>query len=164
VDHLDAPLRHSSLRQLLIDLLTSEYVGMSAEEAARYTWHSFRIYLACALLAAGADSGTIQCLLRWKTDAALKLYARMNAEVYQGWLSSAGTADVTSVRTTSLPASNIVGRWLSAAEAADTTGVDPTRAPAIDVDDQVARMTRGLERMWRIANASMDDEIDPEAE
>ena len=163
-DAQGAALRQSTLVDLLRDMLTSEHVGMAEEDAKRYTWHSFRIYLACALLAAGAEAQVIQCILRWKTDAALRLYARINAEVYQGWLTQAGGVEVTSVRTTSLPSSSIVGRWLAAAEAADESSVDPTRIPAVDVDEQVARMTRGLDRMWRVANASPDEIIDPEAE
>ena len=37
-------------------------VGVEASKV--YTVHSFRIYLACALLEAGASAETIQCILR----------------------------------------------------------------------------------------------------
>ena len=35
-------------------------------KAKNYSMHSWRIYLACALLQAGASSGTIQTMLRWR--------------------------------------------------------------------------------------------------
>jgi hypothetical protein len=62
--------------------------------------HSFRIYLACALLAAGASHGTIQTMLRWRSDDALKIYARINDFKYAEWLEKASTAKVSSIRTT----------------------------------------------------------------
>eukprot|EP00966_Prymnesium_polylepis_P188440 4366992-Prymnesium_polylepis.1 len=46
VDHLGAPWRKGKLAWLFKQLLLTI---MSAEEAALYTIHSFRIYLACAL-------------------------------------------------------------------------------------------------------------------
>ena len=54
--------------------------------------HSFRIYLACALLEAGASNGTIQSMLRWRSDEALKIYARINDYKYADWLTKASQA------------------------------------------------------------------------
>jgi hypothetical protein len=76
---------------------------MSAEEAALYTIHSFRIYLACALLAAGASKEMIKKMLRWASDEALNIYARDNADVIASWLDAARQAEVTSVRSSPLP-------------------------------------------------------------
>ena len=44
---------------------------VTPEEAARYSLHSFRIYLACALLAAKVDKETIKQMLRWRSDEAM---------------------------------------------------------------------------------------------
>ena len=38
-----------------------------ASDLTKYTVHSFRIYLACALLAANASPATIQALVRWRS-------------------------------------------------------------------------------------------------
>ena len=76
------PFTHGSLDALLHGLLL--LCGMSDEEAQKYSWHSFRSFLACSLLAAGKDAATIQCLLRWKTAEALALYARINLGAYGG--------------------------------------------------------------------------------
>jgi hypothetical protein len=39
--------------------------------------HSFRVWLACALLAAGATPEQIMLMVRWSSEAARKLYARL---------------------------------------------------------------------------------------
>ena len=71
---------------------------------SKYSMHSWRAYLACALLDAGASNATIQALLRWKSDEALKIYARMNKHTYADHLAKAGQAKVDSVRTDLTPA------------------------------------------------------------
>ena len=71
-----------------------------------YSWHSFRVYLACALLACKACPATIQALLRWRSAEALAIYARIDVKDYRDWLVKASTADILSVRTTNLPVSD----------------------------------------------------------
>ena len=88
---------HAALNKVFFKML-SALVG--AEKAGRYSIHSFRIYLACALLASGASNGTIQTMLRWKSEDALRIYARINDFKYAEWLDRAGIAAVSSVRTT----------------------------------------------------------------
>ena len=77
---------------------------MSAADAAHYSWHSARIYLACALLAAGASAGQIQAMCRWVSEASLHIYARMNETTYVYWTQRAMMAHVNSARTTTLMA------------------------------------------------------------
>ena len=76
---------------------------MSKSEASRYSWHSFRIGLACALLAKGARPELIQALCRWKSPESLVIYARLNAEAYGDWVLSALSARISSVQTANLP-------------------------------------------------------------
>lgn len=95
------PWRHGQLNTVFHHLLV-RVVG--AERAAFYSMHSWRIYLACALLAAGASAGTIQGMLRWRSDDALKIYARINDSTYADWLTLAASATVSSVRTTTTSA------------------------------------------------------------
>ena len=68
--------------------------------AAQVSMHSWRVYLACALMAQGAPPATIQCMLRWRSDDALRIYARINDYKYAEWLAAAAGADISSVRTT----------------------------------------------------------------
>jgi hypothetical protein len=99
---------------------------LGAAAAGVYSWHSARIYLACALLASGATSGQIQALCRWQTEDSLRIYARLNADKYHALLTSAGTADVRSVAVASLPPLSdelalrqLLGVSLTGAERAD---------------------------------------------
>ena len=72
------------------------------DELFKYSMHSWRIYLACALLAANASNATIQQLLRWRSEEALKIYARINDSAYADEIARAGQAQVSSIRTTTL--------------------------------------------------------------
>ena len=131
------PFTHSFLDKLLHAMLRS--LGLTETEARRYSWHSFRVFLACALLAQGCDGPTIQCMLRWRTPEALRLYARLNAEAYSQRLQSAIRADISSVRTT---------MW---------------RLPTVDAHDQVAALRDGLARMYVVADRG-DQGLDEEGE
>ena len=75
---------------------------MPASRVQHYSWHSARIYLACALRDAGASPGEIQALCRWVSEQSLHIYARMNESAYTYWLTKAMRADVSSVRATTL--------------------------------------------------------------
>ena len=66
-----APLTSQALDTMFKACLSD--AGVPAKFAARYSPHSFRRYLACALKARGVADGTIQALLRWKTAESLKL-------------------------------------------------------------------------------------------
>ena len=97
-----SPFRGSALDAALRALL-SRPSGVGRAHAASYSWHSARIYLACALLAAGATHAQIQALCRWQTEDSLRIYARLNVDQYKQLLESATDASVHSVSTASLP-------------------------------------------------------------
>jgi hypothetical protein len=61
---------------LLLTHPTGGNVG--EEEATAYSVHSFRIFLACALLAAKVPRWLIKRMLRWRGDESLEIYARVN--------------------------------------------------------------------------------------
>ena len=84
----------------LLPKLLSPIVGVS--KARLYSWHSMRIYRACALLAAGASVHTIQALCRWQTEESLAIYARLNPAAHSLWLRKSLHADVSSVTTTAI--------------------------------------------------------------
>ena len=94
----NSPWRHGQLSDAFSEMMGVVCGG--AEAAKPYSVHSFRVYLACALLSAGASSGTIQTMLRWRSDDALRIYARINDYKYAEWLDRAAVATVSSVRTT----------------------------------------------------------------
>lgn len=87
---LDGRLKHCLLR------ICPDSVGL-------YSMHSFRIWLACALLAVGASESLIQALVRWQTLESLHIYARLNAATYGSWILKASKADISSIQAHNLP-------------------------------------------------------------
>ena len=76
---------HDHLDRLFVSLLRSG-AGLSAAACEAYSVHSFRIYLACALYAAKCPNERIMAILRWKSEEALLIYARMNDTERTGWI------------------------------------------------------------------------------
>ena len=153
-DSSDAPWRHGALTDTFGQMMAVVCGG--ADAAACYSMHSFRIYLACALLSAGASNGTIQTMLRWRSDDALRIYARINDSKYAEWLTLAGAAEVSSVRTTTTDvvrrmetaaataaggAAGFGDHWMEAAAASDATFDRAATMPQHDADSFV--------RAWR---------------
>ena len=106
---------------------------MPAAMAAKYTIHSFRIYLACALRDQGVPPDVIKEILRWASNEALALYARANVEADAATRASAATANVDSVRTTSISGLSGLGAP-SAADLARTLAGAPARPSAFHDD------------------------------
>ena len=71
------------------------FVSSSDEEAATYSFHSFRIGIATALLAAGYDYPAIKAHCRWSSDASVKLYGRQTPEAFAERLARARVQTVT---------------------------------------------------------------------
>ena len=92
-----AAWRHQELATVFHQIVTAVCGDARAKQVSMHSW---RVYLACALLSKGASFATIQAMLRWKSEDALRIYARMNDFVYADWLSSAQGALISSVRTT----------------------------------------------------------------
>ena len=76
---------------------------MDAVTARRYSWHSFRIALACALLAAGASESVILALCRWRSPFSLRIYARMSSVDSAAWLDAAAAQRLGSIQAATVP-------------------------------------------------------------
>lgn len=76
---------HDELDRLFVMLL-QKGAGLSPAACEAYSVHSFRIYLACALYAAKCPPERIMAILRWKSEEALLIYARMNDHERTGWI------------------------------------------------------------------------------
>ena len=70
----------------------------AAGETHKFSVHSFRIFLACALRDAGKTNAEIREALRWATDDALILYTRANLLADAEMRAGAARANVESVR------------------------------------------------------------------
>jgi hypothetical protein len=93
-------MRHNDLDDSLKVLLRHTFGPILA---SNYSWHSFRIGLACALLAAGAPESTILALCRWRSPSSLRIYARLSFDEYASWLEAAETQDVQAIQGPNLP-------------------------------------------------------------
>jgi hypothetical protein len=156
--------RHQPLSDIFRKMLIAS--GIPESLVNLYSMHSWRIYLACALLSAGASQATILALLRWKTTEALNIYARMNCETYADELAGAGQAVVSSVRTTSLAAlmkhvgpvngthhAAFQAAWAHLAARADVTSEHAARAPVHTEDATIAELVGSARALEVIAEA-----------
>ena len=142
VDGKGAALRQEPLNKRLRAMLA---LHLPESEIHKYSWHSFRSWLACALLAIvddqgrrAVDPGTVQCLLRWRSEEALRIYGRLNPEAYGSLLTRAMLSDVRSVRTT-----------------------NSHHAVVYDFDAQAAALQRGLPQLYAQARAEEAGEEEP---
>ena len=74
--------------------------GIGVDAAASRSWHSWRVTLACALRAAvdsdhpdGRSLDVVKLFGRWRSDAAVKLYARLTPDAYAKHVSASLRAD-----------------------------------------------------------------------
>ena len=95
-----APMTHSTVDTYLGHLLRAT---VPSDQVASYSFHSFRIGFASALLAANCPYDMIQALARWRSDKSVAIYARLNPEDYAGWVAKALQQDTTSTTTARLP-------------------------------------------------------------
>ena len=77
--------------------------GVPEEQLADYSVHSFRIFLACALLAAGCPRWLIMRILRWRGEASLEIYARVSDGQWIDRIDSTLVATVDAAQVPRLP-------------------------------------------------------------
>ena len=97
----------SALRAKQIDSVFHDILQAAVEpgdSASHYSMHSWRSYLASALMAADCTDAQIQAALRWASEDALKIYKVANREAYGGWLRRAERAKLTGERARTLQA------------------------------------------------------------
>ena len=93
-------MSHATVDRLLGLLLRT---FLPEDEAKVYSFRSFRVGFACALLAAGCDLAAIQALARWRSTEDLAIYARLNPADYAAWVSMALSQTTDSITTRRLP-------------------------------------------------------------
>ena len=90
------PFTHHFMDRALAAWLLS--TGMTTAQAALYSWHSARAYLASALIAANRDPHVVQALLRWQSVDSIRVYACLNPAAYASHLQAAESATVAGIR------------------------------------------------------------------
>ena len=149
------PLRHTATDERFQAMLRA--AGVPPERAATLSMHSWRVYLACALLAKGASSQQILSMLRWRSDEALRLYARLNDTTYATWLDQAADATIDSIRTSNVrplaeaAAAREQANWLRDAATADERSFDPAATPRHTHDELVGEFETEADALSRSA-------------
>ena len=159
----------------------------SEERARQLSIHSFRVWLACALLAAGATPEQIMLMVRWSSEAARKLYARLAESTQCSLQAAAADASFDSIRAhtlveaaapsateaTILEAAAALHKASSLVEAVTAKGAriatsaDLRRSCTIDDDDTFAAVmaaSDALEGLAAKADAAYVDARAPEPE
>jgi hypothetical protein len=108
--------------EVFFEIMMRFGANLSALEFKDFTVHSFRVFVACALLSADVPRHTIKRLLRWRGDLSLEIYARLNDDEWAGHAQQIMTAHVDST---------IAGRLAALG--------------AIDLDRAAMRLARGAE-------------------
>ena len=85
------------------ELLLAQGARVPESELSNYSVHSFRIYLACALLEAGCPKWMIKRMLRWRGDQSLEIYARVSDQQWTKQLTGAMAATVDATLVPRLP-------------------------------------------------------------
>ena len=110
-------------------------VLMDDNEVMKYSWHSFRIGLACGCLKVMGNTpetrATIQAVCRWATQDALKVYARLEATV-SDVVKEASRVDFTSSQVANLP------QLIKDASRSDIDGIHTEDLPDLDNDSKWA--------------------------
>ena len=117
-----------------VHAMLRECGAVSADRLGDFSLHSFRIYLACALLDKGYSEAAIMAALRWKTCEALKIYARLGDAGYANMIEAAATATVTSTQAPNIPdfdGAQKAAAWIAAAPAINAAAL------SADKDDSV---------------------------
>ena len=98
-----APFTTDTLQRRFNEVLVH---ALGENEAKRRSWHSMRVTVATALNTAKRSDGAVQCICRWKTLEAMRLYAKMDPTEYADLVDeiTATRIDVTKAR--SLPATD----------------------------------------------------------
>ena len=153
------PFIAGQLDGLLHDLLRT---FMAKEEARKYSFHSFRSYLACCLKTAGASISEIKRICRWLDDDSLRVYCRMEVESTTALLSKAAKVEPSTLTTAQLDKlvdrpqphmtlGELVGtnsKWLNAAAANANRVTHRTRKalqddlPPLDNHDDMLALAR----------------------
>ena len=107
------------LADALFQLLAAKALGATVAETL--SLHGGRVWLACALLAAGHAPPAIQAFCRWKSAESVKIYARMNPAEYAATLLGVMEAEITSISPHNLPTLDHDARF---AELNDDVGDD----------------------------------------
>jgi hypothetical protein len=113
--------------------------------ATSLSWHSIRIGLACALMAANCPDHIIQLICRWESPESLKAYRRLGITQHVGWTNSAASASIDATQVANLPI--LENEWLSPGDrsaADERLGREVMQAARLELPAVPARNKAGV--------------------
>ena len=128
-------------------------VVVTPDRATQLSIHSFRVWLACALLEAGATPEQIMLMLRWSSGAARRLYARVGDGAQVTLHEAAAEASIDSIRSHTLFALERV-RGNGAGESAGGDADTAQAAEAINAAQAAAARSANCRRAARQSGAT----------
>ena len=97
-------------RTYLVNTLDA-MVAAVGKDPKQFSFHSARIWLACALKEAGASNSRTQGMVRWLSEDSLRIYARDSRHTYAHWLDKAMQANVDAKQVANLPTLDDDNAW-----------------------------------------------------
>ena len=123
------PLTHAVARAIFD---TAKHLCFPPDVAKFLSLHSCRVWLACALLAAGKGDPTITACCRWLCPASVRTYAHMNPGDYRRHLQGAIAAPITSRLASTLASRITLGNGAAARAVSAEFGGDAAAAGTTD--------------------------------
>ena len=97
-------------RTYLVNTLDA-MVRTVGKDPTQFSFHSARIWLACALKESGASNSRTQGMVRWLSEDSLRIYARDSRHTYAYWLDKAMQANVDAKQVANLPTLDDDNAW-----------------------------------------------------
>jgi len=100
----EMPWATKTLQQRYAELLV---LAIGEVEAAQRSWHALRVTAATALNTGKRPDGAIQCVVRWKTLEAMRLYAKMDRSQYADLVDEITTIPIDITKAATNPATDV---------------------------------------------------------
>jgi len=92
------PIGHAKRAWTESELRTTFKAALStvvpAHEAKLYSWHSFRVYLACAMQTLGCSDSQVQAFVRWRSAKSVPYYQQLGRSQYEDMMRRVALVEV----------------------------------------------------------------------
>ena len=141
-----------SKRQIATSFNAMLRLVVPASDLKKFSFHGYRIYVACALDAAQCPPDKINRILRWISDESLRTYVRDGEQIYTKWLDKARLSVINTVQVLNLPSLAVLADCpVSDEEDADSDYESDTAGPRpVVVRDNESIMLAGPARAVRL--------------
>ena len=144
------PAQPFSKRQITTTFNVMLRLVVPASDVKKFSFHGYRIYLACALDAAQCPPDKINCILSWISDEFLRTYVRDGEELYTKWLDKARLSVVNTVQVSNFPSLAVLADCPDEEDADSDYDSDAAGPRPAVVTDNESMMMAGPARVVRL--------------